>query len=806
MSLIIDKIINLTNSTYNTSPKAVDQLSIIHEAANGELVQYYINKQTHAEGDKNTFATSTGIKDEDGQIDHYEYVEYDTIKWSSAASRITRQAIDSLGLKAFPNIGSIAFYKLAYRNISVILAPVNNRENRSPAPKFTYVISEDNKSITITLYDPTDAYTIKYMAYRVNFVYGPHTLEYITYEKTVTITNFPVTGRYVLYCSGYVSDGEGSSEISAEALVDLIGLYDEWPSITPGAGDKYLIGLDFNDQNFAIATMSNGQEIISEHPAQTGGSGGGNSSVYTGTTPPASNFGSDGNLYIQYELTEVDSETIPVFTAMFVKVASIWMPIDSVDSGAIYNIIPAVLSGMADPDASSMYDGQQYLQYGNTAESLYIPLNSWFDTGYIIGNNSKIILKCKVPEPSAANTFATPIGSRRATNTQAFWFGMRRSGATDIVIGHGGSEASPFTATPYYDKDIQITYDNAAFEITNGTDTDRHAYSSYDYSNNNYSLYIGTLNENNSDYGSVCHCALYLYALEVYESDVLVRNFIPYSSNNVACLKDTVTDTVINIVGDPATYYPSIEKIIASWYKLNGTAQPMQVSEQYSPTINITEGSQGITMWRIKYYTHDGETYLGREYVEDEDNGEWIPTGYHAYAFATVPNGEPVDNAQNNITENTNLYVIELDSFALLKQDMSETTYVRLSNAVGDGATFSGRYFTRTTDEPVIFITKYSSGWRSYGVLSLSNTKPAETHSGYGDLVLAGTNTINDTVVYLYVMSGQWSSGTPTYTVDEESVTLENDIITSSNNVWSFMAYEDELTEFIKRYIVLSEQ
>ena len=55
-------------------------------------------------------------------------------------------------------------------------------------------------------------------------------------------------------------------------------------------------------------------------------------------------------------------------------------------------------------------------------------------------------------------------------------------------------------------------------------------------------------------------------------------------------------------------------------------------------------------------------------------------------------------------------------------------------------------------------------------------------------------------------MSGQWSSGTPTYTVDEESVTLENDIITSSNNVWSFMAYEDELTEFIKRYIVLSEQ
>jgi hypothetical protein len=252
---------------------------------------------------------------------------------------------------------------------------------------------------------------------------------------------------------------------------------------------------------------------------------------------------------------------------------------------------------------------------------------------------------------------------------------MRSNGASNIIIGHGSSEATPFAAIKYYDRDIQVTYDNAAFEITNGTDTNRHTYSSYDYSNNAYSLYIGTLNENNHDYGSVCHCALYLYALEVYESDVLVHNFIPYSNNDVACLKDTITNTIINITGDPATYYPSIEKIIASWYKLHDVVQPMQVSNQYSPTININQGGQGIVFWRVSYYNYDGSEFLHKEYVEDTDNATWEPS--YLIGYATSPNGQIDPNAQNNITQNTLLYAsIEqlIDIFGT-PEAASDTTY-----------------------------------------------------------------------------------------------------------------------------------
>ena len=42
MSLVIERIIDLTAYENNPEPKLVSQLSIIHESSDGELVQYYI--------------------------------------------------------------------------------------------------------------------------------------------------------------------------------------------------------------------------------------------------------------------------------------------------------------------------------------------------------------------------------------------------------------------------------------------------------------------------------------------------------------------------------------------------------------------------------------------------------------------------------------------------------------------------------------------------------------------------------------------------------------------------------------------
>jgi len=244
MALTFEQQINLTEYAYNPNPKIVQQLSIIHEARNGELVQYYIDSNG-AEGDKNTYAIGVAVLNDRGQIDHYDYTDYTEVEWNAPTARITRQKIDRLSVKAFPGVGAVAAYKLAYRSISQIVAPVNYAPERQAAPILTALIPPDVRSITFTLTDPTQrdagGNLITYACYRIVMVLGYHQLEYITYEKQITITDLPVTGRYTCYAIGYINEGEICSHNSAPLVVDLIGIYNAWPEVSPGYRLSYTL-------------------------------------------------------------------------------------------------------------------------------------------------------------------------------------------------------------------------------------------------------------------------------------------------------------------------------------------------------------------------------------------------------------------------------------------------------------------------------------------------------------------------------------------------------------------------------------
>lgn len=237
MALWFNAPINLTESENNPAPKLVNQLSIIHESRRGELVQYYINNN-YTEEDKNTHAIGVEVVDPETDVVTYKYIDYPDAVWNPPQGRMTRQRIDRLGLKAFPGIGALAYYKLAYRNISQIIAPVNFEHNNTKAPLFTTTISADRSSITINLSDPIDPETgepqVHYMAYRVCFAYAHYTLEYVTYDKTITVSNFPISATYSCYVIGYVNEGEICSFMSEATLVTLSGLYLTWPNFSPG--------------------------------------------------------------------------------------------------------------------------------------------------------------------------------------------------------------------------------------------------------------------------------------------------------------------------------------------------------------------------------------------------------------------------------------------------------------------------------------------------------------------------------------------------------------------------------------------
>lgn len=235
MELTIDKEIDLSSYEGNPNPKIVNSLAIIHESENGEIVQYYIDRASKTEGDKNAFAV--GVLSSNNQNDaFYVYHEYDEIRWSLPKSRITRQRIDRLGVKAFPDVGAIAFYKLMYRNRCKILAPVNPKwaQDRVIAPQIRATLGEGNRSVTFTIVDPDDE-NIHFSCYRINMILDYHQLEYVTYEKEVTIDSVPVDGLYSCYCIGYVNEGEICSKDSNVLELQMVGQYSTWPIVTPGS-------------------------------------------------------------------------------------------------------------------------------------------------------------------------------------------------------------------------------------------------------------------------------------------------------------------------------------------------------------------------------------------------------------------------------------------------------------------------------------------------------------------------------------------------------------------------------------------
>lgn len=244
MALTFEQQINLTECVDNPAPKIVQQLIIIHEARDGELVQYYI-AANGIEGDKNTHAIGVAVLNEYGQIDHYDYIDYTEVEWNEPAARITRQKIDRLSVKAFPGVGAIAAYKLAYRSISQIVAPVNYAPERQAAPKLAAIISADQKSITFTLTDPTQrdasGNLITYVCYRIVMVLDYHQLEYITYEKQITVTDLPVSGTYICYAIGYINEGEICSYNSDSVAANLVGIYNTWPEVSPGYRLSYTL-------------------------------------------------------------------------------------------------------------------------------------------------------------------------------------------------------------------------------------------------------------------------------------------------------------------------------------------------------------------------------------------------------------------------------------------------------------------------------------------------------------------------------------------------------------------------------------
>lgn len=184
--LNFDEVINLTTYDKNISPLLVRNLCMVNEA-NNELVQYYINNSDLAE-DK-----ATNIK----------YNNYNSAQWGNKRNRLTSRNVSRIGVKAFPGVGAVAFFKYKYENRSMIMCPVNYNKTKFTAP--TLSMTKNDTELIFVITPPKD---ITYQCYRILLVNQYFAIEYVTYELTLNVPLPEVKGTYTIYCIGYVEEGE----------------------------------------------------------------------------------------------------------------------------------------------------------------------------------------------------------------------------------------------------------------------------------------------------------------------------------------------------------------------------------------------------------------------------------------------------------------------------------------------------------------------------------------------------------------------------------------------------------------------
>lgn len=220
MALTIENIIDLTAYADNPAPKLVSQLSIIHESSDGELVQYYIHPGNYTQGDKNTYAI--GVFDKGTRS--YSYAEYSEVVWNEPGQRICGNRIERLGVKAFPAVGSIAFYKLMHRKITRIVAPVNRKKAKNEAPTLEATVNADG-SVTFTITPPEKP---EYSCYRIVMEYDIYSEEYVTYDLELTVPAPGISGEYKCRAIGYGDEGQMLSKDSNVITLALIGQSDSF--------------------------------------------------------------------------------------------------------------------------------------------------------------------------------------------------------------------------------------------------------------------------------------------------------------------------------------------------------------------------------------------------------------------------------------------------------------------------------------------------------------------------------------------------------------------------------------------------
>lgn len=149
---------------------------------------------------------------------------YDSVEFTDLQSHLTSRAVSRIGIKHFPGIGAIGFYKDAYSFDNRIIAPIHARTSYYTAPKLVTAEIVEGK-LHIVIEPPED---ITYNCYRIIARQGAFAFEYITYKLDYSVDLPTVRGTYEVYCMGYDEDNGSVSEDSNTIELEITNGTPSW--------------------------------------------------------------------------------------------------------------------------------------------------------------------------------------------------------------------------------------------------------------------------------------------------------------------------------------------------------------------------------------------------------------------------------------------------------------------------------------------------------------------------------------------------------------------------------------------------
>lgn len=149
--------------------------------------------------------------------------DYDNLAWSSPPEVcMTPREVRHIGVKSFPQLGAVGFYRLRYRDLSRVVVPLHPNKEKNTAPVLSLSLDADRKVLSYTI-TASDEEKVVYDCYRIELECDGRTVSHVVYELSGELEVPEQAGTFLCHAIGYLQEGQICSKDSNVMTLDLPG-------------------------------------------------------------------------------------------------------------------------------------------------------------------------------------------------------------------------------------------------------------------------------------------------------------------------------------------------------------------------------------------------------------------------------------------------------------------------------------------------------------------------------------------------------------------------------------------------------